>query len=68
VSEVYSVTGPWDLIAIVRVHTQEELTHAITQQIDKLKGVTSSETLMGLQVFSRHDLERLFSLGFEEQL
>lgn len=67
VSEVYSVAGPCDLVAVVRVRSQEELADAITNQIDKILGITSSETLMGLQVFSRHDLERLFSLGYEEQ-
>jgi DNA-binding Lrp family transcriptional regulator len=67
VSEVYSVAGPWDLVAIVRVHNQEELTRAITHQIDKIPGITASETLLGLQVFSRHDLDRLFSVGFQEQ-
>ena len=65
VSEVYSVAGPWDLVAIVRVHSQEELGDTITHQIDKIPGITASETLLGLQVFSRHDLERLFSLGYE---
>jgi DNA-binding Lrp family transcriptional regulator len=66
VSEVYSVAGPWDLVAIVRVHSQEELGETITQQIDKIPGIAASETLLGLQVFSRHDLERLFSLGYEQ--
>jgi len=66
VSEVYSVAGPWDLVAIVRVHSQEELVETITQQIDKIAGIAASETLLGLQVFSRHDLERLFSLGYEQ--
>ena len=66
VTEVYSVAGPWDLVAVVRVRTQEELAEAITRRIDKIPGITSSETLLGLQVFSRHDLERLFSLGYEE--
>ena len=65
VSEVYSVAGPWDLVAIVRVHTQEELADVITDKIDKIPGIAASETLLGLQVFSRHDLERLFSLGYE---
>jgi DNA-binding Lrp family transcriptional regulator len=66
VSEVYSVAGPWDLVVIVRVHNQEELGETITQQIDKIPGIAASETLLGLQVFSRHDLERLFSLGYEQ--
>jgi len=67
VSEVYSVAGPWDLVAVVRVRSQEELADAITHQIDKIPGITSSETLLGLQVFSRHDLDRMFSLGYESE-
>ncbi len=66
-SEVYSVAGPWDLVAVVRVRSQEELADAITHQIDKIPGITSSETLLGLQVFSRHDLDRMFSLGYESE-
>ena len=66
VTEVYSVAGPWDLAAIVRVRSQEELGDTITGRIDKIPGIAASETLLGLQVFSRHDLEAMFSLGFEE--
>lgn len=65
VSEVYSVAGEWDLVVIVRVRRHEELAEVITAQIDKIPGVTRSETLIAFQVFSRHDLDRLFSLGFE---
>jgi len=54
------------LVAIVRVHHQEELGDTITQRIDKIPGIAAGETLVGLQVFSRHDLERLFSLGYEQ--
>lgn len=64
VSEVYSVTGPWDLVAILRVHDQDELGTTIAGQIDKITGVASSETFLALQVYSRHDLDRLFSIGF----
>lgn len=64
VSEVYSVTGPWDLVALLRVHDQDELGSAIAGQIDKIPGVTASETFLALQVFSRHDLDRIFSIGF----
>ena len=66
VTEVYSVAGPWDLVAVVRVRDGEELGTAIAAGIDKIPGVTASETLVGLQVFSRHDLERLFSIGYED--
>lgn len=66
VSEVYSVAGDWDLVAIVRVRQHEELANVITGEIDKIPGIVGSTTLIAFQVFSRHDLERLFSVGFEE--
>jgi len=66
VTEVYSVAGPWDLVAVVRVRDGDELGAAIAGGIDKVPAVTASETLVGLQVFSRHDLERLFSIGYED--
>lgn len=66
VSEVYSVAGEWDLVVIVRVKEHDELAEVITGRIDKIPGISHSSTLIAFQVFSKHDLERLFSVGFEE--
>jgi DNA-binding Lrp family transcriptional regulator len=66
VSEVYSVAGGVDLVAIVRVATHEDLARVIPSGIAKVDGVERTETLIAFQVFSRHDLERLFSIGFAE--
>ena len=66
VSEVYSVAGEWDLVVIVRVRNHEDLAQVITAEIDKVPGITHSTTLIAFQVFSKHDLERLFSVGFED--
>jgi DNA-binding Lrp family transcriptional regulator len=66
VSEVYSVAGEFDLVAIVRVAEHDDLAMVIPGGIGKLAGVERTETLIAFQVYSRHDLERLFSLGFEE--
>lgn len=66
VSEVYSVAGEFDLVAIVRVPRHEDLAAVIPGGIAKVAGVASTETLIAFQVYSKHDLERLFSLGFEE--
>ena len=66
VSEVYSVAGEFDLVAIVRVAQHDELATVIPGGIAKVEGVERTETLIAFQVYSRHDLERLFSLGFEE--
>jgi len=66
VSEVYSVAGEFDLVAIVRVAEHEDLARVIPGGVAKVDGVVRTETLIAFQVYSRHDLERLFSLGFEE--
>jgi DNA-binding Lrp family transcriptional regulator len=66
VSEVYSVAGEFDLVAIVRVPEHEDLARVIPGGVAKVDGVVRTETLIAFQVYSRHDLERLFSIGFEE--
>ena len=65
VSEVYSVAGEFDLIAIVRVPSHDQLASVIPGGIAKVDGIERTETLISFQVYSKHDLERLFSLGFE---
>jgi DNA-binding Lrp family transcriptional regulator len=65
VSEVYSVAGEFDLVAIVRVPTHEDLARVIPQGLAKVAGVDRTETLIAFQVYSRHDLEAMFSVGFE---
>lgn len=66
VSEVYSVTGEFDLVAIVRVRSHEELADVIPGQLNKVPGVTHTETHIAFRAYSRHDLEAAFSLGYPE--
>ena len=66
VSEVYSVAGEVDLVAIVRVAEHDDLASVIPGGIAKVGGVERTETLIAFQVYSQHDLERMFSIGFEE--
>jgi DNA-binding Lrp family transcriptional regulator len=63
ISEVHSVAGRYDLVAIVRVRTNEELADLVTAQMLKLEGIQSTETLIAFRAYSRHDLEAAFSLG-----
>jgi len=65
VAEVHSVAGQFDLVAVIRVRTNEELADVVTKHMLKLKGIESSQTLIAFQAYSRHDLERLFSIGME---
>jgi DNA-binding Lrp family transcriptional regulator len=63
VSEVYSITGEYDLVAMVRVHRHEDLNEVIPGRLNKLDGVQQTETHVAFQTYSRHDLEAAFSLG-----
>jgi len=63
VSEVYSVAGRYDLVAIVRVKTNEQIADTITGKFGELKGITATETLIAFHTYSRHDLEHMFSIG-----
>jgi DNA-binding Lrp family transcriptional regulator len=66
VSEVYSIAGRYDLAAIIRVKSNEDLAKVVTGRIRNVGGITRSETLMAFRVYSRHDLERMFSIGMDE--
>ncbi len=63
ISEVYSVAGRYDLAAILRVRTNEELADLVTAQMLKVGGILHTETLIAFRAYSRHDLEAAFSLG-----
>ena len=67
VSEVYSVAGRYDLAAVIRVKNNEDLAGVVTERIRKVGGITSSETLIAFRVYSRHDLERMFSIGMDRE-
>ena len=63
ISEVYSVSGSYDLIAIARIATNDDLAELVTNKMYKLEGIEKTETMLAFKAFSRHDLERMFSLG-----
>jgi len=63
VAEAYSITGEWDFAAILRLREQDDLAHVITEQLAQLPGIVKTQTLLAFEVYSRHDLESLFSVG-----
>lgn len=65
VSEVYSVAGQYDLVAMVRARDNEALAELVTGRLLPVGGITRSETLIAFRVYSRYDLEHLFSIGLE---
>jgi DNA-binding Lrp family transcriptional regulator len=65
VSEVYSVAGQYDLVAVLRTSSNDQIASLVTEHILKADGLISSETLIAFRAFSRHDLERMFAVGLE---
>ena len=66
VSEVYSITGDYDLVAIVRVRAHDDLADVIPGGLNKVDGVTATQTHVAFRAYSRHDLEAAFSIGLAE--
>jgi len=63
ISEVYSVSGKYDLIAIVRVPSNDDLANLVTKNMITIDAIVKSETMLAFKAFSRHDLEAMFSIG-----
>ena len=66
ITEVYSVAGQYDLVAIARVKSNDEVAEAVTSHMLKIDGIVRTETLIAFRVHSRYDLDRMFSVGMEE--
>ena len=63
VAEAWSVTGEWDYVAMLRVRSADQIAEVVTGELVKLPGVSRTQTMVAFEVFSRHDLEAMFSIG-----
>jgi DNA-binding Lrp family transcriptional regulator len=66
VSEVYSVTGEIDLIALLRVRNHDDVADLVPEYLNKVAGIVSTETHIAFRAYSKHDLEAAFSLGVDD--
>jgi DNA-binding Lrp family transcriptional regulator len=66
ISEVYSTSGRYDLVAMVRGRSTDDIADVVTEEIVTVPGVQQTETLIAFRVHSRYDLERIFALGLEQ--
>jgi len=57
------VTGEWDFVAILRVRSPEQIAETVTGRLARVPGIRRTHTMVAFEVFSRHDLEALFSIG-----
>lgn len=65
VSEVYSVSGSYDLVAIIRVPNNEDLANLVTTKLIKIEAIVKTETMLAFRAFTRHELEGVFSIGMD---
>lgn len=65
IAEVYSVAGPFDMIAIVRVKEHEQLSDLVTEKIGALEGINDTETLIAFRSFAKKDLGMLWDIGVD---
>ena len=65
VSEVYSVTGDLDLVAIVRVRDLDDVSAVVTDRIATVEGIATTETHIAFRTYSKHDLESAFAIGLD---
>ena len=63
ITEVFSVAGQYDLVAILRVQNNEQIADLVTEKIRSVKGIERTQTLMAFKVFSKFDLENMFAIG-----
>jgi DNA-binding Lrp family transcriptional regulator len=63
VAEVYSVTGEWDFVAILRVRAPEDLAGVVTERLAAVDGIDRTYTMVAFEAFSQHDLEAMFAIG-----
>jgi len=65
VTEVYSVAGDCDLVAVARVRENEQLAKLVTEDMVAVEGIIDTKTLIAFRQYSKHDLESMFGLGME---
>lgn len=65
VAEVYSVSGDWDLVAIVRVAEFEQIAQVVTEHFTTVPGIQRTQTLTAFRAYSRKDLEQAWDIGLE---
>jgi len=63
ISEVYSVSGEYDLVAIARVQSNDELSELVTNKLLKINSIVKTSTMLAFKAYSKHDLETMFMVG-----
>lgn len=63
VQEVYSVSGEWDLVVVVKVPAYEQIAEVVTEKFPAVKGIDRTQTLTAFRAYSKKDLEQAWDIG-----
>lgn len=63
ITEVYSVGGHVDFVAIIRLPNNDALADLVTEQITKVDGIVKTETMVAFRAFSKYDIASMFQIG-----
>jgi DNA-binding Lrp family transcriptional regulator len=61
-TEVYSVAGEYDMVAIARVRQNDDLAKLVTEDMRAIDGIARTETLIAFRQISNFDLAAMFEL------
>lgn len=65
VNEVYSVAGPYDLVAVIRVKRHDDLNELVTERLAAIEGITATQTLVAFRCYSRKDVQAMWDIGLD---
>ncbi len=63
ITDVHSVAGPFDLVAVARVKEHEALSDLVTGAVSVLDGVVRTETLIAFRQFAKSDPGLAWDVG-----
>ena len=63
ITEVYSVSGRFDLVAIIRLPYNEDLAELMTEKVTKVEGIVKTESMVAFKTLTRQDMASMFEFG-----
>ena len=66
VTEVYSISGEHDIMAIIRVKEYDSLAEVVSEKIAAIPGITRTVTQMAFRCYSKHGMEKMWAEAIGE--
>ena len=63
ITEVYSVSGRFDLVAIIRLPHADDLAVLMTEKVIKVEGIIKTESMVAFKTLTKQDMANMVELG-----